>query len=240
MESQNTDTNRTRRRVAIALVVFVILFIIWWLLQQIGHVPSTIGLSPERSKFLITQAGFDTSMTVVPAVVGQQGRVILQSPKSGWRFKWWPVATVVSAKAPKVVISANGINAPYRTNWPPIKQGPQTGRVIVNDPEEMGVRSAQGYNAPSVVPDVQSQSMSQAKTRLSQAGLSVQVFWGPSSTKVEKGHVFYQNPAPGTVRSSSIRVVKIWLADGSLTKEGGPYKQFPYPSPGNPDLRPLP
>ena len=112
-----------------------------------------------------------------------------------------------------------------------VKQSPKPGTKVrrgsnVRMQVSAGIGGGTAGTGP-VVPDVLGETLSSARGILSSWGYGARVRYGPSTTSVEKGLVYYQKPGAGDPGGGG--VVTIWISRGVL--KGG----SPYPDPEPPD-----
>ncbi len=232
---EERQSNRGRTFAIIAVVVVVVALVLW-VLAHLGSVPSTVGMSQERATTLLKFSGFKTDVLSVPADDKLTGRVIVQAPAGGIYLTWWPVRVTVGSSSlasgldgqdVSFVIDAgsNALDLPVPTS---------TVEVLPTDAEEMAAIYFPAITWPTLMPDVQNLSKSKATKQLKGLGLKVKTKYGPSTTDVRKGRVYFQSPAPGSDIARG-QTVTVWISEGPYNVVDGPYPGWSdYPRPVTP------
>ncbi len=224
------DRDQLRRWGAYALVTVVLALLIWWVLSHLGTVPATIGMSQQRAEDLIHYAGFDTSVTVVPADAARAGVVLVQAPARGWYFTWWPVEIAVGTDSLAQDSSQTVVFFIDRrsSGWETTTTGLASTEVMPDDADEVAALYNPPHTWERLMPNVLNTKRSSALGTLGRAGLHVTLKAGPSTTNAAKGRVYYQYPEPGAEIEVGQTAI-IWISEG-VFQAGG----FPYPRPPSP------
>ncbi len=202
------DERLTRRAAAVAMVLFALL--LWWLFSQFARVPDVKGLTEEGARFAIEQAGFEVGAISEHASVESAGSISDQTPSAGrWTLRGNEVALVKSlgdrSEEPAEDVSSATI---FDTdmNWDTVF--PLGERVII--PDDRPEYEPQLIDYGPQVPGVQGLTEATAVAALKAAGYGIEASFGPSTTGLPAGTVFYQDPPPGMFEpEGTVVVIKI-------------------------------
>ena len=224
------DEDRRRRAFGCLLTAIAAAIIIWWILTHIAMVPGTIGMSQRRAQGLIGEAGFETSVTAIPAGDAQAGRVITQTPINRLYFTFWPIYLTVGG-GEELADGGGGLTIDRSpSGLDTVAIGSSDYEVYPYDPDE----EYPLYNPPAywdpLMPNVQNLTKADATKRVKDAGLKVKYEYGPSTTDVAKGRIYYQSPAPGW-GIDGVGTATLWVSEGPLNVLTGPYSGQYYPRP---------
>jgi beta-lactam-binding protein with PASTA domain len=211
----STEDDQDRRRLATFVASAVLLLVVIWVLTRLlGCVPNTVGMSEAQSEEIINEAGFGVATDTVLADGQIPGIVVDQSPGGGLYFKFWAVDIWISGgtgagseQASVVWQEDNGLLA--EAPGP----GPEGEEVLPSDAEEVDPLYYPMLPAERLMPNVQSMSESRALSTLWSSGVSAIVEYGPTTSDVPEGQVYFQDPRPG-IELTGRPTATIWISTG--------------------------
>lgn len=220
-EQQKQDEQRTRRWATAAAVVAVLLILLWILLQYVGVVPSTIGMSRARSVELIEAAGFQASESTVAAGPRLSGLVVEQAPFRGLYFTFWPVRITVTAGGSGAPVGSMEVTPTATLGGIDLLETAAVSpeREMPKDAEEVDALF-KPKSSELIMPNVLNNSTAKALDKLRRAGLRISIRSGASTTKVKQGKVMYQTPPPGAIIERG-QSSMIWVSTGVLDVTDG-------------------
>lgn len=220
-EERNDGGEGMRRVLAFVIFLGIIVVLIWLYYSQTEVVPDVTGMSVETAEQVLTDAGFDVGEVSGPA--DGAGAVVAEQHAEGGRRVW---------KGSDIdLIVEEGQAGPAESTGTVTTQEPSGGGTFVmpSITIEGGEGGAQEYVPPPtvspgpMVPSVLGETEAEARSILADAGYGVTVEYGPSTTAVPAGNVYFQDPAPDTVASRGT-VVEVWVSPGPPSN-GYPYDQ---------------
>lgn len=232
IQAPNDDSDSTKsRRVMFALLALIILVLVACAciaFSQLVEVPDVVGLSETEARDVLEEAGFTVGDSVVETVAdADPGEVTAQDPEGGER-------AFTGTKVILTVASDDSGTADSGSR----DDGEISSELDLTDgfaPSGTGSRDVPGVtgeavNLGPVTPGVQNMTEAEALATLRNAGYRPVIGgYGPTTAGVLAGHVYYQNPPPGT-RLARGSIITLWVSSG------GPYDGFdglPYPRPGH-------
>jgi len=233
--AEDEDGRKWRQGAAAVIIAVILVLIVWWVLQSVGVVPATVGMSQRRSAERIHSAGFQSLVTTVPAGDRLAGRVIAQAPLKGLYFRWWPVRVSVTAAIGAGDDGSAAMRDIAHSGKYDLELGVGgQGSSMPFDAEEMDPLYRPQAFGEILMPDVQNLSETQALQSVRRVGLGVKIERGPSTTDVAASQIYYQDPAPGT-RVSRGQVATLWISTGPFDIRDGSYPGGgSYPRPPGP------
>lgn len=223
-ELQEPSDGENRRALLIGIAVAVLaLFLLWLGWLNIAHVPDVRGMDRFHANIALENAGLNLGQ-VVTTSNGEVhvGEIAVQRPAPGsMLLKGSGVNVAVKSGEVASLLGASGqALAAIATTTTPAKPWWETlPGAGATQAAPAAVEAAQGFGG---VPDVEGMTRSDAVSRLNSAGYSVSLHYGPSTTGVPRGRVYYQSPAPHYSGGSPVIV---WISTGSLEHS------FPFPQP---------
>jgi eukaryotic-like serine/threonine-protein kinase len=197
----------SRRRGILAAIALAVLFflVLWWLLSRYAAVPDVVGLPEQRATDVIESAGFVVGTVIErSSVEGRAGEVVEQSPGAGSRaLRGTAVDLFVAEGEP----AADDTDAQPGMDDVSLEWGAPTSAPRPIAPASPTDRRPR-------VPQALGLTEGEATALMRSAGYRITVDYGPSTTAVPRGNVFYQEPPPDTVAARG-STVSIWVSTGS-------------------------
>lgn len=220
-EVDDEERRRLRGALAVLLLVLLLIFFAWWWFSRTARVPDVVGLADEKARAMVVAAGFVVGdVTTVTAGIEKDGTIADQEPSGGVRRLKGSEIDLDLAAAPGVGgEDYSESEMDFGTNPLDFVYGEQ-GMEGADYPQSV---VSPGPHVPSVL----DQTESQARSTLSAAGYKLgSISYGPSTTGISSGRVFFQDPAPDSYEPKGT-VVDVWISNGT---PGG----YPYPEPPKP------
>ncbi len=204
--SAEEEDDRRRRGILAALgLLAILLLIVWWVFSRYVAVPDVVGLNVPSATRVIESAGFVVGEVLErPSVEGRAGHVTGQSPEGGSRaLKGSSVDLFIAEGEPDDPDDARRPgDGEFDFSWAPPAGEPRP------------VAPAGSTDGRPRVPQAQGLSESDGVALLRRAGYRVTVDYGPSTTAVPRGIIYYQDPPPDTVVARGT-TVSVWVSTGS-------------------------
>jgi len=219
---EGDDGSGNRRLLAVIALVALIFILLWLFLSQSANVPDVVGMKLADAKIVIADAGFVVGeVDTIKSGQDRPGDVTAQAPAGGSR-------RLKGAQIDLTVAAGSGDRDDGDSDSGDDASG-DTGldlSATPTDTPDMGDGSSGGaIDYGPQVPQVLGMSQSKAISTLRAAGYNPVVEgYGPSTTTVAAGLVFYQNPPPGAFEPRG-KTINLWISTGNLDH------QMPYPEP---------
>jgi serine/threonine-protein kinase len=225
-EERRRERHRMIAAIAATLLIGLVLFITWLLLQRTAVVPDVVGLPQDEAVATIERVGLPVGeVTTSTNTSVKAGEVGFQSPPGEARvIRGTPVNIDISVAIGSVVLDRDGIGQSqgYRLGL----DEEYTREAIGSDanPSQMDTPKTTADTLPSV----QGMTRSQAAATLEAAGYGATFKSGASTTGVAAGIAYAQEPAPESSVARGTKVT-VWMSTGA-PENGWPYTR---PSDGN-------
>jgi len=217
------DGSGNRRLLAVIALVALIFILLWLFLSQSANVPDVVGMKLADAKIAIVDAGFVVgAIDTIKSGQDRPGDVTAQAPAGGSRrLKGAGIALTVAAGSGDADETDSGSSDEDL-------YGDSDGFVSgtpTNSPDTGDGSSGGAIDYGPQVPQVLGLSQSKAISTLRAAGYNpVIAGYGPSTTTVASGLVYYQNPPPEAFEPRG-KTINLWISTGNLKH------QLPYPEP---------
>ena len=218
------DGKLTQILAALLLVAFLACLVLWGI-SGLKAVPDVVGMTKAEAAAALEKAGFAVG-SIVPreGSAEQDGKVVEQSPRAGYRVSAGSAVTLTVAQAGGTSTAGGATGSGAGAQGAGIGLPEWTG----NPPREdtiVGYDSA-AMPAGRLVPSVMGMSRSAALSAVASAGFAGSVRHARSTTNVPPGAVVAQQPSAESYQPAGTTIV-IWLSTGP-PPAGYPYDKAPY------------
>lgn len=220
---EGDDGSGNRRLLAVIALVALIFILLWLYLSQSANVPDVVGMKLADAKIAVVDAGFVVGeIDTIKSGQDRPGDVTAQAPAGGSR-------RLKGAQIDLTVAAGSGdLDEVDRDSDEGDDLSGDTGADLSatpTDTPDMGDGSSgAAIDYGPQVPQVLGMSQSKAIATLNAAGYHPVVEgYGPSTTTVAAGLVYYQDPPPGAFEPRG-KTINLWISTGNLD-QGYPYPQ---------------
>jgi len=220
--ADSDDGSGNRRLLAVIALVALIFILLWLFLSQSANVPDVVGMKLADAKIAVAESGFVVGgVDTIESGQDRPGDVTAQAPAGGSRrLKGTQIDLTVAAGNGDGQDDDESNGDDDLTGDAGFVSGSPTSSPDTGDGSSGG---AIDYGPQ--VPQVLGMSQSKAISTLRAAGYNPVIGgYGPSTTTVAAGLVYYQDPPPEAFEPRG-KTINLWISTGNLTH------QLPYPEP---------